>query len=181
MTNSGSKRKSVIPSRPAPTSFFGEIADGRSSSANPHYRGYEAGKNPPWPNYLPCPRHTRPSQKQTPSRSSSRYSSNDQITKRETATGRTSRPCNSLRFAKTSLQTANQHARTGGSHALPVVKNEKSLCSRLRCASSGRAGSSATDRASKPSVKAAHPAKTNSARDWNLHRRQPAKGIGDQK
>ena len=49
-------------------------------------------------------------------------------------------------------------ASSGGSHALPVVRNAKSLASRLRCASVRSCGSNATDRASRTSASAAHTA-----------------------
>ena len=62
------------------------------------------------------------------------------------------------RSQNVSCKPQTSTASSGGSHALPVVRNEKSLFSRLRCASVRSCGSSATDRASRPSVSAAHTA-----------------------
>ena len=49
-------------------------------------------------------------------------------------------------------------ARTGGSQAPQIVRNEKSLRSRLRCTSVLSCGKMATDLASRPSVNAPHTA-----------------------
>ena len=119
----------------------------------------KAGKNPTIAQLLArLAPYTTDARNKRPSRSSSRYSSSDQITNANNNRSNIS-PVQFVAFSqKVICKPQTSTARTGGSHALPRVKNEKSLCSRLRCASVRSCGSSATDRASKPSAKAAHPA-----------------------
>src|SRR5208283_1526626 len=117
------------------------------------------GKNPTIAQLsaMPAP-YTSDARNKRHSRSSSRYSSSNQITDANSNNSNIS-PVQFVACSQNvSCKPQTSAARTGGSQALRMVKNEKSLRSRLRCASVRSCGSNATDRASKPSVKAAHTA-----------------------
>ena len=113
-------------------------------------------------NHRPIVHHSRAinerRHKQTPSRSSSRYSSSDQITTANSSRSNISPVQLVARSQNVNCKPQTSTASSGGSHALQVVRNEKSLPSRSRCASVRSCGKIATDRASRPSANAAHTA-----------------------
>ena len=106
---------------------------------------------------MPAPK-TAAARNKRPSRSSSRYSSSDHTTKANNSNSNISDVQFVACSQKVICRPQTSTAKTGGSHALPVVKKENELCSRSRCASVRSCGKMATDRASRPSVNAAQPA-----------------------
>ena len=118
-----------------------------------------SGRKPviPQSSVIPAPK-TNEATNNRHSRSPSRYSSSDQITTANSSRSNISPVQLVARSQNVSCKPQTATASSGGNHALPVVRNEKTLVSRLRCASVRSCGSNATDRASRQSVSAAHTA-----------------------
>ena len=80
---------------------------------------------------MPAP-YTNAARNNRPSRPSSRYSSNDQITNANSSKP-TMSPVKFVAFSQNvSCKPHSNTAKTGGNQAVGMVKNEKAFCSRVR-------------------------------------------------
>src|SRR5271154_810919 len=136
--------------------FFVQMIAARNSGKNP----INAEPLGDWIDQLsamPAPK-TAAARNKRHSRSSSRYSSSDQTMNANSSSSNISPEQFVAWSQNVSCKPQTATARNGGSHALQIVKNEKLLRSRSRCASVRFCGRMATDRASRPSASEAHTA-----------------------